>query len=256
MALHFWKIQSKHYETRGKWYIFARKLAIFVRLIDLNKAVSCFSSETSYNLGKKLNVNFARISKTPPLHKVEFSLFSQNLKFKIKTRQGNSLIMRMQKIAEVKSVVSPEIWKHPKSEKKSFRISYTPKIAKMFPNLGHPQTVQRCFRISETPKQCKDVSEFRKPPNSVKMFPNFGYPETVQRCFRISETPKQCKDVSEFRIPSNSAKMFPNFGNPPRVQSCFRILETPQKRKEMFPNFEYPKRAQMFLNFAYYIHAS
>ena len=66
--------------------------------------------------------------------------------------------MRMQKIAEDKSVVSPEIWKHPKSEKKS-------------------------FRISDTPKQWKDVSEIRIPPNSAKMFPNFGYPQTVQKCF-------------------------------------------------------------------------
>ena len=113
-----------------------------------------FFLRNKLNLGKKLNVNFARICKTLPLHKIEFSIFSQNLKFKIKTRRRNSLIMRMQKIAEDKSVVSSEIWKHPKSEKKSFRISHTPKITKMFPNLGHPQAMQRCFRISETPKQC------------------------------------------------------------------------------------------------------
>ena len=65
------------------------------------------------NLGKKLNVNFARISKNPPLHKIEFSLFSRNLKFKIKTRRRNSLITWRQKIAEDKSKVSPEICKHP-----------------------------------------------------------------------------------------------------------------------------------------------
>ena len=139
------------------------------------------------NLGKKLNVNFARISKKPPLHKIEFSLFSRNLKFKIKTRRRNSLITQRQKITEDKSKVSPEIWKHPKSEKKSFLISLTP-------------------------KDCKDVSELRIPPNSAKMFPNFGYPQIVQRCFRISDTPKPCKDVSDFRIPANPAKLLPNFG--------------------------------------------
>ena len=123
------------------------------------------------NLGKKLNVNFARISKTPPLHEVEFSLFSRNLKFKIKTRRRNSLITRKQKIAEDKSKVSPEIWKHPKSEKKKVSEFRTPpKIAKMFPNFGYPQKRQRCFRISDTLEQCKDVSEFRIPPNSAKMF--------------------------------------------------------------------------------------
>ena len=114
-----------------------------------------FFFRNKLNLGKTLNVNFARISKNPPLHKIEFSLFSRNLKFKIKTRRRNSLITRGQKIAEDKSKVSDEIWKHPKSEKKS-------------------------FRISDTPKQCKYVSELRIPPNRAKMFPNFGYPQTVQ----------------------------------------------------------------------------
>ena len=175
------------------------------------------------NLGKKLNVNCARISKIPPLHKIEFSLFSRNLKFKIKTRRRNSLITQRQKIIEDKSKVSPEIWKHPKSEKKSFRISYTP-------------------------KDCKDVSEFRIPPKSAKMFPNFGYPQTVQRClsnfgypqtvqrcFRISDTGKSCKDVPEFRILPHRAKMFPNFGYPQTVQRCFfRDLQ----------NSSYPTKAE------------
>ena len=129
-----------------------------------------FFFRNKLNLGKKLNVNFARISKTPPLHKIGFSLFSRSLKFKIKTRIRNSPITRKPKIVEDKSKVLPEIWKQPKSEKESFRISYTPK------------RVQRCFRISDTP-------------NSAKMFPNFGFPQTLQRCFPISDTP-------------NSAKMF------------------------------------------------
>ena len=78
----------------------------------------------------------------------------------MKTRRRNYFITQEQKIAEDESMVSPEIWKQPKSEKKSFRISYTPKISKMFPNFGHPQKLQSCFRISETPQET--VSEFWK----------------------------------------------------------------------------------------------
>ena len=180
------------------------------------------------NLGKKLNVNFARISKKPPLHKIEFSLFSRNLKFKIKTRRRNSLITQRQKITEDKSKVSPKIWKPQRVKRKVSEFRKPPKIAKMFPNFGYPQIVQRCFRISDTPKPCKDVSDFRIPAKSAKMFPNFGYPQTVQRCFRISDTPKPCKDVSDFQIPPISAKMFPNFRYPESVQRCFRISDTPK----------------------------
>lgn len=132
-----------------------------------------FFFRNKLNLGKKLNVNFARISKPPPLHKIEFSLFSRNLKFKIKTSIRISLITRKPKIAEDKSKVLPEIWKHPKSEKKSFRISYTPKECNDVSEFRIPQTVQRCFRISDTPNSAKIF-----PPRSAELL--ISYESRIQ----------------------------------------------------------------------------
>ena len=100
-----------------------------------------FFFRNKLNMGKKLNVNLARISKTPPSH------FSRNLKFKIKTRRRTSLITRKQKCwGQIKwftrNLETPHEWKE---ELSSFVHR-------------DPQRLQRCFRIWDTPKSCKDIS--------------------------------------------------------------------------------------------------
>ena len=83
-----------------------------------------------------MNINFARNYKIAPLYKIEFSLFSRNLKIVLKFGRRNSAFTRKHKVAVDKSMVSPE--------------------SLIFPNVGNPRRVQRCFRISDTPKEFKD----------------------------------------------------------------------------------------------------
>ena len=117
-----------------------------------------FFFRNNLNLGKKLNVNFERLSKTPPLRKIELSLFSRNLKLKIKTRRRIILLL-----LESKKLLRTNQRFHPK-------FGNTPRLKRKVSEFRTPQRVQRCFRISDTPKQCKDVSEFRIPSKSAKMF--------------------------------------------------------------------------------------
>ena len=117
-----------------------------------------FFFQNKLNLGTKLNVNFARISKIPPLHKIEFSLFSRNLWIQDKNAQKEFSWLGSKKLLRTNQRFHPKFGNTPRVKRKVSEFRTPPKSAKMFQNFGSPQRVQRCFRISDTPKQCKDVS--------------------------------------------------------------------------------------------------